>query len=201
LEGVLRSASADAETAAVPVLGHKVLRPRQQVENTLRKAVLSGQLVTGQRLPAETELARQFSVSRPTIREVLSALETQGLIRKIPGAGGGSFVQTVDHTALGRVVQESVHNVLRLGCVSFDEVAIVRQYLEVPSVILAAAHRTEEDLVELRQIVREQRASGLFHGVIAATTPMGSRIVKACIFGTLTARVSPSGLSATPAKK
>ncbi len=45
-------------------------------------------------------------------------------------------------------------------------------------------------------------ASGLFHGVIAATTPIGSRTVKTCMLGTLLARVSPvGGLSATPAKK
>src|SRR5262245_39424721 len=96
------------------ILGQRVLRPRQQVEEALRKAVLNGQLRTGERLPPEAELARQFRVSRPTIREALSALESQGLIRKVAGAGGGSFVQTVDHHALGEIVQESVHNLLRL---------------------------------------------------------------------------------------
>jgi hypothetical protein len=40
-------------------------------------------------------------------------------------------------------------------------------------------------------------ASRLFHGVIAATTPFGPRTVDACRFGTLLARVSPSGT--TPA--
>ena len=141
----------------VPILGHKVLRPRQQVENALREAVISGQLVAGQRLPAETELARQFSVSRPTIREVLSALETQGLIRKVPGSGGGSFVQPVDHNAVGQVLQESMHNLLRRGSISFDEVAMVRQYLEVPSVALAAANWAGDDLAELRRIIKEQK--------------------------------------------
>jgi DNA-binding FadR family transcriptional regulator len=140
-----------------PILGQKVLRPRQQVEEALRKAVLDGQLKTGERLPAETELARQFSVSRPTIREALSALETQGLIRKVPGAGGGSFVQAVDHRALGQVMQESMHNLLRLGSVDVDEVAMVRQYLEVPSVMLAALNRSDEDLKELRGILEEQK--------------------------------------------
>ena len=140
-----------------PILGQKVLRPRQQVEAALRKAVLDGQLKTGDRLPPESELARQFSVSRPTIREALSALESQNLIRKVPGAGGGSFVQAVDHTALGQVVQESMHNLLRLGSVSFDEVAMVRQHLEVPSAALASKNRTEEDLDELRHLLAEQK--------------------------------------------
>jgi len=140
------------------IIGQKVLRPRQQVEEALRKAILSGQLRATERLPPETELARQFSVSRPTIREALSALESQGLIHKVPGAGGGSFVQSVDHHALGQVVQESMHNLLSLGTVSFDEVAMVRQYLEVPAAMNAAKNRTDADLDELRQIIDEQRS-------------------------------------------
>ncbi|KAA9163320.1 GntR family transcriptional regulator [Amycolatopsis acidicola] len=76
-----------------PVLGRRVVRPREQVEDTLRASVLNGRLAAGERLPAEAELARQFSVSRPTIRQALSALETQGLIRKVPGARGGWFVR------------------------------------------------------------------------------------------------------------
>ncbi|NGP07801.1 FadR family transcriptional regulator [Rhodococcus sp. 14C212] len=149
-------ASENGQTRS-PILGRKVLRPRQQVEDALRKAVLDGQLRTGDRLPSETELARQFSVSRPTIREALSALESQGLIRKVPGAGGGSFVQAVDHTALGELVQESMHNLLRLGGVDIDEIAMVRQYLEVPSAKLAAQNRTEQDLEDLHVLLTEQK--------------------------------------------
>jgi len=173
------------------ILGQKVLRPRQQVEDALRKAVLDGQLQTGDRLPPETELARQFSVSRPTIREALSALETQGLIRKVPGAGGGSFVQAVDHTAFGQVVQESMHNLLRLGSVSVNEVAMVRQHLEVPAAILAAEHRTDADLKELRAILAEQKRRTVddpmvseldaqFHVAIARMS--GNRILASLVY-------------------
>lgn len=173
------------------ILGQKVLRPRQQVEDSLRKAVLDGQLSTGDRLPPETELARQFSVSRPTIREALSALETQGLIRKVPGAGGGSFVQAVDHTALGKVVQESMHNLLRLGSVNFDEVAMVRQHLEIPAAILAAENRTAADLKELRTLLAEQKRRTVddpmiaeldaqFHIAIARMS--GNRILASLIY-------------------
>ncbi|SDG82424.1 DNA-binding transcriptional regulator, FadR family [Microbacterium pygmaeum] len=149
------------------IIGQKVLRPRQQVEELLRKAILSGQVRATERLPAETELARQFSVSRPTIREALSALESQGLIFKVPGAGGGSFVQTVDHHALGQVVQESMHNLLSLGSVSFAEVSMVRQYLEVPAVALAAINRTDDDLEELDTIMEEQRTRSVDDPMIA----------------------------------
>ncbi|WP_037357267.1 FadR/GntR family transcriptional regulator [Amycolatopsis orientalis] len=176
---------------STPVLGQKVLRPRQQVEEALQKAVLDGQLQTGDRLPPETELARQFSVSRPTIREALSALESRGLIRKVPGAGGGSFVQAVNHTALGQVVQESMHNLLRLGGLDFDEVAMVRQHLEAPAAVLAAQNRTDEDVARLREILAEQKRRTVddpmiaeldaqFHVGIAKMS--GNRVLAALIY-------------------
>jgi len=178
-------------SAAAPVLGQKVLRPRQQVEEALRRAVLDGKLKIGDRLPSETELARQFSVSRPTVREALSSLQSQGLIRKTPGAGGGSFVQPVDHRALGQVLQESMHNLLRLGGVNFDEVAAVREHLEVPAVVLATLDRTDDQLAELHRILKEQKhrtvddpmiaeLDAKFHITIARMS--GNRVLAALIY-------------------
>lgn len=187
----MRQSSDASRNTDTPVLGQKVLRPRQQVEEALRKAVLDGDLKIGDRLPPETELARQFCVSRPTVREALSSLESQGLIRKIPGAGGGSFVQPVDHRALGQVLQESMHNLLRLGGVTFDEVAAVRQHLEIPSVVLAALDRTEEQLEELHTLLEEQKhrtvddpmiaeLDARFHITIARMS--GNRVLAALIY-------------------
>ena len=172
-------------------LGRRVLRPRQQVEEALRNAVLSGDLKTGERLPPESELARQFSVSRPTIREALSGLETQGLIRKVPGAGGGSFVQAMNHHSLGEMLHESMHHLMRLGSLSFDEVSAVRELLEAPSASLAAMHRTQEDIAELRAIVDKQKRLSVddpeipsldaeFHTAIARVS--GNRALAALVF-------------------
>jgi DNA-binding FadR family transcriptional regulator len=135
-----------------------VVRPRVQVEEQLREAILSGELPSGHRLQSEAELARLFGVSRNTVREGLRSLETQGLISKIPGAGGGSFVQAVDQRSLSRVLQESVGNLIQLGRISLDELSAMREYLEVPSVRLAATHRSDEDVEELRSIVERQQA-------------------------------------------
>lgn len=188
-------------------LGQRVLRPRQQVEEALRNAVLSGELRPGERLPPEAELARQFSVSRPTIREALSGLETQGLIRKVPGAGGGSFVQAVDHHSLGEVLHDSMHNLLRLGSLSFDEVSVVREHLEAPSAALAATHRTEEDIAELRAIVDKQKRLSVddpevpaldaeFHTAIARIS--GNRALAALVFAVHRATEPVSYLDLSP---
>lgn len=139
------------------LIGRAVLRPRQQVEDQIRYVILSGELRSGERLPSETELAHQFGVSRTTVREALRSLSTQNLITKVPGAGGGSFVRSVDHRSLGTVLGEEMHNLLALGSIDFEEVALVRQHLEVPSVRLAALNRTAKDLTALRAIVDDQK--------------------------------------------
>lgn len=170
--------------------GQKVLRPRQQVEDHIRTAILSGRLKSGERLPSESELARQFDVSRTTVREALRSLSTQNLIRKTPGAGGGSFVRSVDHSSLGDALGESMSNLLALGNIEFEEVALVRQHLEVPSVRLAAEHRSAEDLRRLQEIVARQKVISVedpdvpaldkdFHGTIANAS--GNRVLASLV--------------------
>ncbi|MFF5110337.1 FadR/GntR family transcriptional regulator [Streptosporangium sp. NPDC000509] len=147
------------ETFGEPrALGQAVVRPRQQVEDRIRRAILDGELKRGERLPSETELARQFEVSRTTVREALRSLSTQNFIEKVPGAGGGSFVRAVDHEALSEMLSESMKNLLSLGSIGADEVQSVREYLEVPAVRLAAGHRSAEDLAQMHRIIERQKS-------------------------------------------
>lgn len=178
------------EAQQAKVIGQKVLRPREQVEERLRVAILSGELKSGDLLPREVELARQFDVSRTTVREALRSLTTQRLIYKVPGSRGGNFVQLVDHNALGSAVIDSVHNLLTLGSIDFTEVAEVRQYLEIPAVRLAAANRSADDLERLHDIVRRQKAASVddpevpkldeqFHSHIAQAS--GNRVLASLV--------------------
>lgn len=49
--------------------------------------ILRGILHPGERLPAERELAERFGVSRPSLREAISELETRNLLVSKPGSG------------------------------------------------------------------------------------------------------------------
>ena len=65
----------------------------------------NGSLRPGQRLGAERDLAVQLGVSRSTLRHALAALEADGLVRRVPGRGGGTFVtQSKIDRDLSRIV-------------------------------------------------------------------------------------------------
>lgn len=66
------------------------LEPRRlyrQVAEQIRTLIGTGELVVGERLPAERELAERFGISRPTVREALIVLELEGLIQIRMGSG------------------------------------------------------------------------------------------------------------------
>ncbi|MGE5541929.1 MAG: GntR family transcriptional regulator, partial [Bacillota bacterium] len=57
----------------------------------IRQRIVRGVYGRGERLPSETELSAELSVSRSTLREALRLLEDEGLIMSRRGAG--SFVR------------------------------------------------------------------------------------------------------------
>ena len=59
---------------------------REVVFNTLRKAILTGQLKPGDRL-MEVHLANKLGVSRTPIREAIHKLEQEGLVTMVPRRG------------------------------------------------------------------------------------------------------------------
>ena len=56
-----------------------------RVSEAIRARILRRELLEGQVLPTETELARQFEVNRSTVREALRKLESAGLLGRRRG--------------------------------------------------------------------------------------------------------------------
>jgi GntR family transcriptional regulator len=71
-------------TEPLPLLDRSLLSDRALTE--LVTAIRRGEFPEG-RIPAEPELARQFGVSRATVRSALASLEQLGLVRRRPGLG------------------------------------------------------------------------------------------------------------------
>src|ERR1700761_1060991 len=59
----------------------------EQIAQKLARDIAIGRDELGQRLPSERELAQTFSVSRPTVREAIIALELDGLVDVRTGSG------------------------------------------------------------------------------------------------------------------
>ena len=75
------------------------------VRSQLASDIGSGELVPGQKMEPERVLCQQLGVSRPTLRKALRQLEEDGLVRRFPGRGGGTFVTaSVIERDLSRIV-------------------------------------------------------------------------------------------------
>lgn len=167
-----------------------VLRPRQQVEEQITQAILSGEFAQGEKLPPESQLADLFEVSRPTVHHALEALAESGLVRKVPGTAGGSFVNSVTHEGLSILLSESLATTLRLGTLDLGELTAVREILEIPSASLAATHHQTHQLATLHAVLDKQRHTDTsdpevpaldrqFHSTIAEAS--GNRFLAALV--------------------
>lgn len=67
-------------------------RVYEEVAERIAQLIENAELQSGDRLPAERDLARRFSVSRPSVREAIIALETAGLVEV--RAGEAAYVAT-----------------------------------------------------------------------------------------------------------
>ncbi|MFA9441048.1 FadR/GntR family transcriptional regulator [Uliginosibacterium sp. sgz301328] len=110
------------------------------------EAMSNGDYPEQSRLPTETELAQQYGVSRPTVREALSRLRLDGLIAS--RRGSGSYVLRRPDRNIKRFAPiESLADVQR--CFAF------RIALESAAAGLAAELRTPRDLEEIRRALEQ----------------------------------------------
>jgi DNA-binding FadR family transcriptional regulator len=115
----------------------------------IKAAILSGTYPNGSLLPSETELARQFEVSRPVIREALRALQSNGFVDIKRGTKGGTFVRDLARLPLFDDLDSFIlHRHFRV-----DHLAQVRLFLEPEVCRLAAVNATENDIQAMKDLV------------------------------------------------
>ena len=146
----------------------------RDVADQMLSMIRSGAYPTGGRLPPERELAQKFSVSRPTVREAIIALEAQGLVQIKSGSGVYVLSQRGSNNLIpGR-------GALREG--SAFELTEARAALEGEAAALAARMITPEQLRALEQALLDlknesqngellsEQADKHFHQIIADAT-------------------------------
>ncbi|SEO88677.1 DNA-binding transcriptional regulator, FadR family [Salinihabitans flavidus] len=132
-----------------------------QIAKAIRDAIVSGELIVDSRLPSEAELADQFEVSRPTVREALKRLAAQNLIRTQRGATGGAFVNRLTYTdAYAQHITTSTL-LLSMNAVDFETACEARFALERACAPLAAARRGAGHLSTMRAEINRQEDPAL----------------------------------------
>ena len=114
----------------------------------------------GDFLGREEDLAADFGVSRPTLREALRLLASGNLIRATKGPGGGIFVARTAEEGMSRSLSDAIAMMLETGTVTLDELLEARLLLEVPLAGLAAYQPEAETLKTLREIVQREATAG-----------------------------------------
>jgi len=108
---------------------------------------------SGDRLPAERELADAFGVSRTVVREAIKVLEAQGVLETVTGSG--VYVRPPDSSVVSRSLQTYIQ------LLDQDDIALrlaeIRRVLEVEIAALAAERATPEQRNQLEQLCREMR--------------------------------------------
>jgi GntR family transcriptional regulator, transcriptional repressor for pyruvate dehydrogenase complex len=130
-----------------PVHSHAYTRVRLSdvVSTQIRELISTGSLMPGQRLPAERDLAEQLNVSRPSLREALIRLESDGFIRAV---GRGGFVVS-DVTA--PLVSHPLAALLEQQPNASADVLELRHGLETLSAAYAAERATDADLARIAE--------------------------------------------------
>jgi DNA-binding FadR family transcriptional regulator len=117
----------------------------RQIADQMTHLLEAGEYQSGERLPAERLLAERFSVSRPTIREALIALEVEGWV-EIRG-GSGVFVLNRPNASSAALVPTTDG----LPMPGPFEVLFARDLIEPDIAALAARNATAAHLAALAQ--------------------------------------------------
>jgi DNA-binding FadR family transcriptional regulator len=152
----------------------------EQIAREIRMYVEREGLRPGDRIGTEHELAREFGVSRPTLREGLRRLAGAHLIRVQKGRAGGVFVDNTPNVGIGRHVSESIAAMLESESVTLCELLEARMFLEVPLAGLAAENSGDETIAALAEAIDDatghdpasdefRLADARFHRAIAVT--------------------------------
>ncbi len=126
------------------------------IASQLEQLILEGSLSPGERLPAERELARQFEVSRPSVREAVQRLEAKQLL--VRRQGGGTFVRKTLKSALS----EPLFELLNTHPEAQGDLLEFRHALEGIAAFYAAQRGTPQEYAQLQacqQSIAEAQAA------------------------------------------
>ena len=125
---------------------------KEDIVKDIEFGILSGFYKTGDRLPAERDLALQFSVSRPVVHESLLILESRGLITMRP-RHGVVINDFREKGTLDLLTSLLCHAESGLNPEVLGSLYRVRALMESDAALLAAEKMGEAEFQELRTVI------------------------------------------------
>jgi GntR family transcriptional repressor for pyruvate dehydrogenase complex len=122
----------------------KALKVSEIITQRLEQMILDGTYAAGEKLPSEREMARQFEVSRPSLREAIQALQAKALISR--RQGGGNYVTQ----SLQQGLSDPLFQLLSSNPESQYDLLEFRHAIEGISAYYAALRGTETDFDLIR---------------------------------------------------
>ena len=160
--------SSDRTTVPRPARNAHGFRPQSTAEMVaadLRRQIVAGKLPDGTFLPRQDDLLDLYEVSRPSLREALRVLESEGLISIRRGKLGGAVV----HRPSLHMVAQTLGLVLDSQNVSTPDLSTALNLLEPQCVGLCAAREDRHKTVLPLLRDSHEHAASVIHDVEAFT--------------------------------
>jgi GntR family transcriptional regulator, transcriptional repressor for pyruvate dehydrogenase complex len=123
----------------------------EEVAKQIERLILK-KLKPGDKLPSERELAEMLQVSRSSIRDAIRGLELMGLVE--PRQGAGTIVKELSAESVVNPFAKTLKQKREMVAELLD----FRKMLEPPLAGRAATHATDEEIVEMDEILQRQEA-------------------------------------------
>lgn len=134
----------------------------EEIVEQIKSMLTRGDLHPGDRLPAERDLADSMGVSRASVREALTALETMGILDIRPGEG--TFVKQTSEAE----IFAPLSLLLAMERNPDAQLMEVRRILETESAALAAERATRTDLEKIRASLEVMKAAASIQVAVEA---------------------------------
>jgi len=132
----------------------KNIRAFEEVSSKIKTLIFEGVLKSGDRLPSESELAKQFHVGRQTVREALRILELSGLVTVQKGFGGGPIIKD----KISGKITNLLLDAFQMDKITVEEFTAARMVIEKAIVNNAIDNAEDEDIKNLQENLAQAKA-------------------------------------------
>lgn len=131
----------------------RVPKTAELIAKQIRNMIIRGELSDGDMIPPEAHLIAEFEVSRPTIREAVRILESEGLVAVARGARGGCRVSAPNYSMVARAAGIA----LQAKGVTIGDLYEMRTMIEPPAARLVAERNSVAAVPVLREHIEQEK--------------------------------------------